>query len=133
MKTQGVLFDFNGVIVDDYPLQKEAWGKVSLRLRNIDVTDKEMLKNIRGVQTKEVIKWMMKHPITEEEIALIAKEKENFVNNLYRTSPLFCLNIGLSNFFDELKDNNIPRTIATSSNLDDMHFSFDKLGLQNSP
>lgn len=129
MKLRGVIFDFNGVIVDDFPLQKVAWDKVSLKLRGRGVSDEEMMQNIRGVQTKEAIRWMLKNPLTEEEIASIAKEKEDYVKRLYAVSPLFCLNKGLNRFFDELKKNHIPHTIATSANLKNLQFSFSKLGL----
>lgn len=48
-KSVGIIFDFNGVMVDDYPLQKEAWSQISLKLRKTEVTDEEMVKKIRGV------------------------------------------------------------------------------------
>lgn len=129
MKLLGAIFDFNGVIIDDYPIQKEVWNKISLMLRASEVTDEEMLKNIRGVQTKETVRWMSKSSLSEEEVNNIVKEKDNYVKNLYVTSPLFRLSKGLASFFDDLKTNNIPRTIATSSNLENLQFSFNKLGL----
>ena len=132
MKIKGVIFDFNGVIVDDYPIQKKVWNNISLKLRAKEVSDEEMIQKVRGVQTKNVIRWMAKSKLTEEEIEEIAKEKEDCIRNLYISSPLFCLNKGLDVFLDDLKKNNIPRTIgtiATSSKLEGVLFSFNKLGL----
>ena len=129
MRLRGVIFDFNGVIVDDYPLQKEAWNKISLKLRGIEVTDEEMLQKIRGVQTKETVNWFGNGKISEEQIIKFAKEKEENIRDLYLSSPLFCLNKGLDFFLDALKKNNIPRTIATSSKFEDLQFSLNKLGL----
>ena len=103
MKLQGVIFDFNGVIIDDYPLQKEAWNKISLKLRGKEVTDEEMLQKIRGVQTKEIVQWLGNDKISEEELLIIVKEKEETVRDLYLSSPLFCLNKGLDIFLDDLK------------------------------
>src|SRR3989338_265945 len=129
MKLQGVIFDFNGVIIDDYPLQKEVWNKISLKSRGKEVTNKEMLQKIRGVQTKEIVQWLGNDKISEEDLLIIVKEKEETVRDLYLSSPLFCLNKGLDIFLDDLKKNNIPRTIATSSKFEDMQFALNKLGL----
>lgn len=54
----GIIFDFNGVIVDDYPIQKEAWDILSLQLREHICTDQEMLNNVRGIPTRDIVKWM---------------------------------------------------------------------------
>ena len=129
MRLRGVIFDFNGVIVDDYPLQKEAWNKISLKLRGIEVTDEEMLQKIRGVQTKEIVQWLGNDKISEEELLIIVKEKEETVRDLYLSSPLFRLNKGLDIFLDDIKKNNTPHTIATSSKFEDLQFSLNKLGL----
>lgn len=129
MKVKGAVFDFNGVIVDDYPLQKDAWNDVSLMIRGKKVTDNEMMQNIRGVQTKQALRWMSKNSLSEETISQAAAKKEDLIRKMYANSPLFCLNKGLAVFFDELKNKNIPRTIATSSNLNEVRFSFNKLGL----
>jgi beta-phosphoglucomutase-like phosphatase (HAD superfamily) len=129
MKLQGVLFDFNGVIIDDYPLQKEAWSKMSLKLRGREVTDEEMLREIRGVQSKETLRRMSENKLSEEELDKLTKEKEEIIISLYTTSSLYCLNKGLPDFFNALREHNIPRTIATSSSFDQMQYSFNKLNL----
>lgn len=129
-KVKGVVFDFSGVIVDDYPLKKEVWSKLSEKLRGKPVTDKEMVQKIRGVQTEETIKWLGEGKLTPEEIKKLAKEKDEMVRELYLPSPLFCLNKGLQKVFDDLKTKGIPRTIATSSKLNSLLFSFKRLNLK---
>lgn len=126
---KAVVFDFNGVIVDDYPIQKDAWNKFSQRLRGKQVTDGEMLHNIRGVPTKDIILWMTHNSIRPEVLDKLVKEKANMVKKMYLESPLFRLNKGLAGFLDELKSKNIPLTIASSSTFNDIRFSFDRLGL----
>jgi beta-phosphoglucomutase len=126
---KGVIFDMNGVIVDDYPLQKEAWNNISQGLRKRNVTDQEMITNIRGVPTKNVIAWMSNNSLSQVKIDDLIKKKMDLIFQLYKESPLFCLNKGLDSFFNELKANNIPYTIATSTTLDDVYFHFDRLGL----
>lgn len=126
----GVIFDFNGVIVNDYLIQKAAWDHISLILRKKNCSDTEMMRNIRGVPTRDVILWMGAQGVSSEKILEeLVEEKESFVANLYNTSPLFCLSTGFALFCDQLKKERVPRTIATSSTYKRMQFAFEKLGL----
>ncbi|MBI4129694.1 HAD family phosphatase [Candidatus Roizmanbacteria bacterium] len=124
----GVIFDFNGVIVDDYPIQKQAWNEISLAIRNKNATDDEMVRKIRGVPPKNTIEWMGGYRLKSEIVIRLAKKKETITKELYLSSTLFRLNSGFSFFLDELKLQSIPRIIATSSSFDSMKFSFNKLG-----
>jgi len=126
---KGLIFDFNGVIVDDYPIQKEAWNYISQVIRKKSVTDLEMINVIRGVPAKDTVSWMSNNSLSPERLNKIVEEKATMVKKLFAQSSLFCLNKGLAEFLDELKFKNIPRTIATSSSLEDMQFSFSRLGL----
>lgn len=126
---KAIIFDFNGVMVDDFPLQKEAWNQISLKLRKQPVTDQEMIEKIRGVPTKNTIKWLTNNKISEEKIEILSKQKDEITEKLFKTSPLFRLNKGLEEFLDQLKTKKIPRAIATSSNSNIFSFSFKKLKL----
>jgi len=127
---KGVIFDFNGVIVDDYPIQKEAWSYISQILRNKGVTDREMIENIRGVPTADTIMWLSEGALPTERLQELSSKKISYVNELYASSPLFCLNSGLLEFLNQIKENGMARTIATSSTYEDMKFAFEKLGLK---
>lgn len=130
MKIRGVIFDFNGVIVDDYPLQKTAWDKISRQLRNRPATDSEMLEKIRGVPTRDTIRWMSGDNLVGDEINQLVSKKSEIIRNLYLNSSLFKLNKGLEVFLNKLKEGKFPMTIATSSNLEMVMFSFKRLRLE---
>jgi len=127
---RGCIFDFNGVIVDDFPLQQDAWSQMSLKLRGVSVTVDEMVHKIRGVPSKDTLKWMSKSD-DEEYLKGLTKEKDVLTEELFNSSPLFCLNKGLEKFLDELKTYDIPRTIATSSSYGMFEFAFRQLKLSN--
>lgn len=127
---QACLWDFNGVMVDDFLLQLEAWSRMSQKLRGKAVSHDEMIHQIRGVPSKDTLKWMSKEKIDEDTLEKLAKEKDAIVQELFNTSPLFCLNNGLVKFLDELHKRNIPITIATSSRPEIFEFSFRKLNLE---
>ncbi len=128
MKLTGVIFDMNGVIIDDYPLQREAWNQMSVKLRGLPVTDDEMVNNIRGIPTREIIKWMTGGALSDQ-VDKLAREKDGLINDLFATSPLFFLNMGLEEFLNQLKLLKIPITIATSSTQTIFSFTYNKLRL----
>lgn len=127
---KAVLFDFNGVIVDDFPIQKEAWNKMSHILRGSGVSDEEMIKQVRGVPTKDTIRRMGQSEMSSEELQGYAIQKDKMVQDLISDSPLFRLNVGLEQFLNDLKARNIPRTIATSSSKDMFTFLSGRLHLE---
>lgn len=110
----GIIFDFNGVIVDDYVIQKEAWNRISQLLRGKPVTDQEMAQYIRGIPTAKIVIWMSKKQLGHQDIAALSRKKSELVKALFETSPLFRLVPGLDNFLDELVRRGLSRTIATS-------------------
>lgn len=128
-KPTGIIFDFNGVIVDDYVLQKHAYDEMARELRGTPITDEEMVQHIRGNPTKANIAWISGYSLSEKEIAVFSKKKDLLTEQLFATSPLFRLNKGLEDFFNEIKAQNIPCTIATSQTPEHFKPSFEKLGL----
>lgn len=130
MKFKGVIFDFNGVVIDDYLIQKAAWDKTAKRLRGKSVSDSEMMTKIRGTPSEATIVRLSPKPLTKKEIDRLAEEKEAVVKNLYETSSLYRLNKGLDAFLNTLKKNLIPITIATSSPYKMAKFSFNRLDLK---
>ncbi len=129
MTIKAVIFDFNGVIVDDYPLQKEVWSKIAKLVRGSEVTDEEMMKEIRGVPTKDTITRMSGGKLDLEKVQELAKHKDALMKEAIETSPLFRLNTGLENFLNDLKKNNIPLTIATSASKEIFSFLAERLHL----
>jgi HAD superfamily hydrolase (TIGR01509 family) len=125
----GVIFDFNGVIVDDYPIQKQAWDEISTLVRGKACTDEEMTDSIRGVPSRDTIARFMQDTGKNQDIDQLVKQKHDTVRDSYLASPLFCLAPGLENFLDELKRSSVPLAIATSSTKEGIEFSFKRLDL----
>lgn len=129
MSLKAVIFDFNGVIVDDYPLQKEVWSKIALMVRGSAVSDEEMMKEIRGVPTKDTITRMSGGKLEASKVQELAKQKDTLMREAIETSPLFRLNTGLEEFLNDLKKKNIPLTIATSASKEIFSFLAERLQL----
>jgi len=126
------MFDFNGVIMDDYDLQKESWSGVTMTLRGSLVSDEEMVAQIRGIPTRDNVRRMAADagkPLSEAEILQYEQQKEDKVRDLYEKSPLTKLASGLTDLLDQLKQKQIPITIASSSDLKNLQIIFDRFHL----
>lgn len=120
---QGIIFDFNGTLFFDSHMHYEAWRIYSKKLRGIAFSDDEMRKYMFGRTNADIIEYAIGEKPSKELVNKLAKEKEA----MYRQMCLndrenFILSPGAENFLNYLKENNIPRTIATMSEWDNVEF-----------
>lgn len=129
-KPEGALFDCNGVIIDDYLLEKEAWNILSLELRNKPITDEEMLAYVLSIPTIEVARWITGGSYSEEELHALGERKRKVIDELSEDAVLYSLMPGIVGFFDQLAALKIPMTIVTSARESGTREYFDdfKLG-----
>ena len=126
----GVIFDFNGTLYWDSKLHYVAWRDFSRILRGTAFTDEEMREKMFGHTNEDIIEYAIGKKPTPEMVEKYAKEKEA----LYRKQCLidkenFKLAPGAVEFLDFLKENNIPRTIATMSEWDNVEFYIKEFNL----
>lgn len=129
-KYKGIIFDFNGTLYWDSPKHKEAWVEYSRRLRGTPFSDEEMLKYMFGRTNEEIIKYAIGKQPTPEMVEKLATEKEEVYRNMcLKDKENFHLADGVVEFLDYLKENNIPRTIATMSEKDNVDFYIENFHL----
>ena len=127
---KGIIFDFNGTLYWDSKLHYDAWRDFSKFLRGTAFTDEEMREKMFGHTNEDIIEYAIGKKPTPEMVEKYAKEKEA----LYRKQCLidrknFKLAPGAVEFLDFLKENNIPRTIATMSEWDNVEFYIKEFNL----
>ena len=127
---KGVIFDFNGTLYWDSQLHYDAWVEYSKILRGTPFTREEMRDKMFGHTNKDIIQYAIGKEPTAEMVEKYAKEKES----LYRKRCLidrenFKLAPGAEEFLDFLKENNIPMTIATMSEWDNVEFYIREFNL----
>ena len=128
---QGIIFDFNGTLYWDSQLHYDAWKEFSAILRGEPFTNEEMRDKMFGHTNEDIIEYAIGHKPSKEMVEKYAKEKES----LYRQRCLqdrenFKLAPGAVEFLDFLKENNIPRTIATMSEWDNVEFYIKEFKLE---
>ena len=120
---KGIIFDFNGTLYWDSQLHYDAWREYSKLLRGYEFSDEEMRNKMFGHTNEDIIEYAIGEKPTKEMVEKYGKEKEA----LYRKRCLldpdnFKLAPGAIELLDYLKENDIPRTIATMSEWDNVEF-----------
>ena len=102
----------DGVIVNSNPYHKKAW-KVFCKKHNITITDQELESKIYGRTGKEVLPILFNKMLKSEIIGQYCTE----INKDYRElfAPHIKPTIGLKEFLDDLRQENIKFAIATSA------------------
>jgi len=113
---KGIIFDFNGTLFWDSHLHKETWRMYSKKLRGTEFTDEEMLKYMFGRTNEQIIEYAIGKKPTPEMVEKYGQEKEALYRQMCLDDPEnFHMAQGVEDFLEYLKENNIPRTIATMS------------------
>ena len=129
---KGIIFDFNGTLYWDSQLHYDAWREYSALLREKPFTDEEMRDRMFGHTNSDIIEYLIGHKPTQEMVDKYGKEKEAVYRKRCLLDPeKFKLAPGAIELLDYLKEKNIPRTIATMSEWDNVEFYIKEFHLEN--
>ncbi len=127
---QGIIFDFNGTLFFDSQLHYDAWRVYSKKLRGYSFTDEEMRNNMFGRTNADIIEYAIGRKPSEEMVEKFAKEKEaEYRQMCLKDRSKMIFSPGAEAFLNYLKENNIPRTIATMSEWDNVEFYIKEFNL----
>jgi len=130
MRFQGVVFDFNGVLLWDGHLQERAWGQFSKEKRGLTFSQEEMALHVHGRNNQHTLGYLMGRALKGAELHQLTQQKEEIYRQLcldegreFRLSP------GAVDLLDFLVANRIPHTIATASGRMNLKFFAQHLDL----
>jgi HAD superfamily hydrolase (TIGR01509 family) len=125
----GVIFDFNGVLWWDDPLHIAAWEHAcQLELRC--GLPREHWSGMKGRSNKSCWETLLDRSITREEELRLTDLKERIYRELcLAQGEAFRLSPGAVDLLNFLQAQNVPRTIATSSERTNLAFYFEHLPL----
>lgn len=130
-KYKGVIFDFNGTLFWDSEMHLEAWREYSKKLRDHAFTDAEMQKYMFGRTNEDIIKYLIGKQPAKELVVKCQNEKESIYRQMcLRNKKKFVLAKGAERFLDFLCKNNIPHTIATMSEENNVRFFIEHFKLE---
>jgi HAD superfamily hydrolase (TIGR01509 family) len=128
---KGIIFDFNGTLYWDSQLHYDAWREFSKIIRGYSFTDIEMRDKMFGHTNEDIIEYAIGKKPTAEMVEKYGKEKEALYRKRCLLEPeKFKLAPGAIELLDYLKENDIPRTIATMSEWDNVEFYIKEFKLE---
>jgi len=130
-KVKAVIFDFNGTMIFDSPIHESVWVQY-LKENGADPgTRDEYAKHLFGCSNRHILTHYLGE-LSDETIEKMAYEKEwRYRQRCMQDETAFRLVGGLCDYLDFLKSKNIPITIATGSEINNVTFYFnsEKLNL----
>lgn len=127
---KGIIFDFNGTLFWDTELHYKAWREYSKKLRGVPFSDQEMYEHMSGRTNYDILKYCLNCEPDPEFCAKLSYEKEKtYRQTCLNNRELLKLAPGAERFLDYLKENNIPRTIATMSEIENVEFYVKEFNL----
>jgi len=112
-------------------LHYEAWREYSKILRGYEFSDEEMRDKMFGHTNKDIIEYAIGKTPSVEMVEKYGKEKEALYRKRCKLNPEeFKLAPGAIELLDYLKEKNIPRTIATMSEWDNVEFYIKEFHLE---
>ncbi len=127
MKQIGLIFDMDGVIVDNNEYHFLAWKKLGKKY-GVEISTEYYKEKMNGRTITELIKTVFKD-LPESDIKHLGEEKEATYRELYR--DLITPNAGLLAFLELAKKEGIPMVVGTSAPLANVEFTIDRLDLRN--
>lgn len=131
MKYKGIIFDFNGTLFWDSEKHLEAWREYSRILRGTPFSDDEMRQYMFGRTNEDIIAYCIGEKPTKEMVKKYQDEKESIYRDMCRNDmENFKLAKGAEDFLDFIVENEIPHTIATMSEKNNVDFFIEGFHLE---
>jgi beta-phosphoglucomutase family hydrolase len=124
--TYAVIFDMDGVIVDNMKYHKKAWEMfLKIHAPGMDVEEFSMHF---GKVNKDLLKIVFQREISDEEESQFGDEKEALYRKLYAEDIV--PTEGLVGFLEELNENGVKAAVASAAPKINVDFVFEKTGLR---
>ena len=106
----GIIFDFNGVIVNDERFHEQSWREL---YKEKTFTEEYMQKHIFGKREKEIFEFVVGKKLTDHELSLLSDERIEIVKKLISNG--ITPTPGLIPLLESLRKAHLEYAIATSS------------------
>jgi beta-phosphoglucomutase len=124
---KGIIFDFNGTLVQDTQLHNEAWD-IFLIDKNVRLSDDDKVNFMHGKSNREIFEFIFPTQHSDTEIERLAEEKEAIYRKRFIDAKTNLLR-GAEDLFLFLINHRFPFVIATSSGKTNVDFFVKTLHL----
>jgi beta-phosphoglucomutase len=120
----GIIFDFDGVIVDSHPVHLQAW-RTLFRSMGKEIKDEQLSFVMEGAKREEILRHFL-GDLTQEQIRVYGAEKERLFQA--RASELKMVR-GFAEFLAQVDAAGLPMAVATSGSRRRVEHTLESLGL----
>lgn len=123
-----VIFDLDGVIIDNIPYHKQAW-RTMCRKYGRELTDEDFDQKISGRKNDAILAFLLNRAVADGEVQACEREKET----LYRTlvKPHLQPLCGLVPLLEQFRARGMPCAIATSAPAENIDFALDGMQIRH--
>jgi HAD superfamily hydrolase (TIGR01509 family) len=126
-KIKAVIFDFNGTLFWDTKLHDDAWDMFLLN-KGVHLSKQEKQDQIHGRHNEDILNNIFPGKLTKNDIEVYSIEKERIYREICKKTDMKLID-GAETFFDFLQSENMPFTIATGSEKENVGFYFEHFKL----
>lgn len=123
-----VIFDMDGVIIDNIPYHKQASREICRRYGR-ELTDEDFDLRLSGRKNDAVLAFLLNRAVTEAEAQAYELEKEALYRGLVR--PCLQPTRGLMPLLEQLRARDIPCAIATGAPIANVDFVLDGMKIRH--
>ena len=128
---KAVIFDFNGTLFDDTRFHVAAWQKYMRRKFSIDLSLEEVRRGFIGPNNSAIFHSYFGERYSDTELRSFSREKEAEYRAAAREKPEnLRLMDGAPGLFDLLQARGVPFALATASEIENIEFYMEDLGLK---
>jgi beta-phosphoglucomutase len=124
---KAVIFDMNGVIVNDERIHEEAW-KEWCTAHGFTVSEEQFSELVFGRTEKDVFSFLLQREVTPQELEQFSNERVDIAIRIFQ--PLLAPTPGFLPFVQYLANHTIKLAIATSSRNRYANFILDSLEIR---
>lgn len=130
MEYKAVIFDFNGTLFFDNDKHILAWNEISKLIRGRGISDDELHSKFNGVPNNIIIRYLCSDHCDNKDIHRLSYLKEQYYRRFCKAdNDAFHLVDGAEEYFNVLKANCIPFTIASASIKENIDFFVESFQL----
>jgi beta-phosphoglucomutase family hydrolase len=124
---RGIIFDMNGVIVDDERIHQESWKQLCQKY-GFQLSEDEFKYKVFGHTEADTFTYLFKQQFTLKELDKLSAERVEIVINIIK--PKLAFVDGLLHLLQDLRAHKVPIAIATNSRRPYTNFIIDNLKIR---
>src|SRR3989344_1624031 len=130
MRTDAIIFDMDGTMIDSMPWHAQAWVEFARR-RGMDIDVPDLMARTTGRNGTECIAELLGRPVSKDGADALTHEKETIYRELF--APRFSEVAGFRQFATQVRARGLKVAVGTAGDIGNVEFALGHLGLEPAP